>query len=112
MNRYNRNSNSTGEQVSIMEAGKQERSVVVHTAGTLSEALVIRALLESAGIQSPGSVSSDPFPLRESPEGTHGEEIVVLESDAELAKEVIAAYLKGGAAETAGSSGDSANSSS
>jgi len=54
--------------------------------------MVIRALLESAGIRSPGSVSTDPFPLRETPEGTHGVEVVVLESEAKAAEKIIAEY--------------------
>ena len=53
----------------------KERVVVIHTAGTTAEAMVIRSLLESEGIPSPGSVSTDPFPLREPPGGTHGAEI-------------------------------------
>jgi hypothetical protein len=93
-----------------MEARNKEKSVVVHTAGTMAEAMVIRALLESAGIRSPGSISSDPFPLRESPEGTHGEEIVVMESEADLAKEIIAEYLKAGASGVGDDSVDAANS--
>ncbi|HEY4741192.1 MAG TPA: hypothetical protein VIH76_11410 [Candidatus Acidoferrales bacterium] len=83
------------------EADQDERSVVVHVAGTMAEAMVIRSLLQSAGIRSPGSVSMDPFPLRESPEGTHGEEIVVLESQAETAKDVIATYLRAGSSDSA-----------
>jgi hypothetical protein len=71
-----------------------ERVVVIHTAGTMAEAMVIRGLLESEGIRSPGSVSTDPFPLREPPEGTHGVEISVLESQAENARRVIAEHLK------------------
>ena len=73
----------------------QDRVVVVHTAGTATEAVVIRGLLESAGISSPGSVSSDPFPMREAPEGLHGPEILVLESHAAEARRVIAEYQKG-----------------
>lgn len=72
-----------------------ERTVQVHTAGSWTEAVVIRGLLESAGIASPGSVSTDPFPLREPPEGTHGTEIVVLESHADEARRIIADYLAG-----------------
>jgi hypothetical protein len=75
----------------------QERVVVAHTAGTASEAMVIRSLLESAGIHSPGSVSSDPFPMNESPEGTHVAEIYVLESQADEARKLIAEYQKGNA---------------
>ncbi|MFZ0909017.1 MAG: hypothetical protein WA766_14495 [Candidatus Acidiferrales bacterium] len=84
-----------------MQPDKNERCVVIHTAGSMAEAMVIRSLLQSAGIRSPGSVSTDPFPLRESPEGTHGEEIVVLESDAETAKDVIATYLRAGSSGSA-----------
>jgi hypothetical protein len=70
-----------------------ERTVEIYTAGSWTEAVVIRGLLESAGIASPGSVSTDPFPLREPPEGTHGTEIVVLESLADEARRIIADYL-------------------
>jgi hypothetical protein len=74
--------------------GFSEKAVVVHTAGSLAEAMVIRGLLQSAGILSPGSVSTDPFPLREPPGGTHGTEIVVLESHANEARRLIAEYLR------------------
>jgi len=80
-----------------MQHHSQERVVVAHTAGTSAEAMVIRGLLESAGIRSPGSVTMDPFPLREPPEGTHGTEILVLESQAEHARHIIAEYLKSNA---------------
>jgi hypothetical protein len=73
----------------------QERVVVAYTAATAAEAMVVRGLLESAGISSPGSTSNDPFPLRDSPEGTHGVEVYVLEPRAEEAREIIAAYQKG-----------------
>lgn len=71
-----------------------ERIVNVHTAENSTEAMVIRALLESAGIQSPGSVSSDPFPMRDPPEGTHGVEVYVLESQAQAAERLIEDYQK------------------
>jgi hypothetical protein len=76
------------------ESTARERIVNVHTAGTTAEAMVIRALLESEGIASPGSVSTDPFPLRETPEGTHGVEVYVLESRAEQARKIIADHLR------------------
>jgi hypothetical protein len=71
----------------------REKTVLVHTAGTTTEAEVIRGLLESAGIASPGSVSSDPFPMREPPKGMPGVDIVVLESQAAEARSIIADYL-------------------
>jgi len=77
----------------MSERSANQRVVVVHTAGTTDEAMVIRGLLESEGIASPGSVSTDPFPLRETPEGTHGVEVYALESRAEEAKKIIAEHL-------------------
>jgi hypothetical protein len=71
-----------------------ESVVVVHTASTAAEAMVIRGLLQSAGIESPGSVSSDPFPLNESPD-MHGVEIYARESQAAEARSLIAEYAKG-----------------
>lgn len=72
----------------------KERVVVAHTAGTIAEAMVIRGLLETANIRSPGSVTSNPFPLREPPEGSHGVEIYVLESQADEARRIINEYLQ------------------
>ena len=72
----------------------RERVVVAHTAATATEAMVIRGLLESAGIHSPGFDSSEPFPLNEPPEGAHGSEIYVLESQAKEAQRLIAEYVK------------------
>lgn len=69
---------------------------MVHQAGSSTEAVVIRGLLESAGIASPGSAGSDPFPMREPPEGFRDTDIVVLESQAEEARSVIASYLTSG----------------
>jgi hypothetical protein len=72
----------------------KESLVVAHTAENATEAMVIRGLLQSAGIDSPGSVSSDPFPIPENPEGPHGTEIFVLESQVEKARQVIEEYAK------------------
>ncbi len=70
-----------------------ERIVVVHQAGSWTEAVVIRGLLRSYGIESPASTSTDPFPRCEPPKGTHGVEILVLESRADEARRIIAEYL-------------------
>lgn len=71
----------------------RERTVVVHQAGSSTEAMIIRGLLESAGIKSPTSATSGPFPMREPPEGMPGAEIMVLESQAEEARRIIEDYL-------------------
>jgi Putative prokaryotic signal transducing protein len=76
----------------MAEEHSNERVVIAHVAENATEALVIRGLLESAGIQSPGSVSTDPFPIPENPEGPHNVEIFVLESQADEARKIIAEY--------------------
>lgn len=70
----------------------REGMVVVHTAGSSTEAMVIRGLLESNGIASP-TTEGTPFPMREPPQGMQGVEIIVLASQAEKARELIADYL-------------------
>jgi hypothetical protein len=82
----------------MTDSQAKERVVVAHIAGTLAEAMVIRGLLESANIHSPGSVTSDPFPLREPPEGMSGVEIIVLESQVVEARRIIAEYMQGNSA--------------
>jgi len=79
---------------SMSEEHVNEALVVAHVAENATEAMVIRGLLQSAGIDSPGSVSSDPFPIPENPDGPHGTEIFVLESQVERAREVIEEYTK------------------
>ena len=74
------------------EEYSNERVVIAHVAENATEALVIRGLLESAGIQSPGSISTDPFPIPENPEGPHNVEIFVLESQVDEARKIIAEY--------------------
>lgn len=66
--------------------------------------MVIRGLLESAGIRSPGSETSNPFPVSESPTGGRGVEIYALESQAQEARALIAEYLREGDRGPAGES--------
>jgi hypothetical protein len=84
----------------MSEEHSNERVVVAHVAESATEAMVIRSLLESAGIETPDSVSTDPFPIPENPEEPHNLEIRVLESQADEARKVIAEYLAGNAALT------------
>jgi hypothetical protein len=74
-----------------------DRMVVAYTAGTAAEAMVVRGLLESAGIHSPDFDSADPFPLNEPPEGAHGAEVYVMQSQEAEARRVIAEHLQGNA---------------
>lgn len=73
---------------------ENERVVVAYTAGSVSEAMVIRCLLEANGILSPDSTTTDPFPLNEPPEGTHGTEIYALESQADEVRRIIETYRR------------------
>ena len=84
----------------MSEERSNERVVVAHVAESATEAMLIRSLLESAGIATPGSVSTDPFPIPEDPENPHNLEILVLESQADEARKVIGEYLAGNAAIT------------
>jgi hypothetical protein len=73
-----------------------ERTVAVYTAGSESEALVVRGLLESSGIRVPGPVGPDPFPLADanmSRGTTHGVEVYAYESEASEARRIINGYL-------------------
>lgn len=74
---------------------QNERAVAVYTAGSESEALVIRGLLESSGIRVPPAVSPDPFPVTDAnmSRGTnHGVEVYVYEPDANEAQRIINAH--------------------
>ena len=70
--------------------------MVVHTARSWTEAVVVRGLLESVGIKSPelGAGSPSPWPdLVPMLHLLHGIEIYALESHAGRARELIAEYL-------------------
>lgn len=73
---------------------EKERVVKAYTAGSATEAMVIRALLNSSGIISPDPVTADPFPLDQPPEGMPGTEIYVLESQADEARRIIESYKR------------------
>ncbi len=79
----------------MSEEPTREPFIVVHQAGSWTEAVVIRGLLRSAGIDSPALTSTDPFPMREPPKGIHGVEILVVQSQADEARRIIADYLAG-----------------
>ena len=71
-----------------------EPFVIVFEATTTAEALVVRGLLQSAGIDSPDFDAADPFPMKEPPEGVHGTEVWARESQAEDAARIIQSAAK------------------
>jgi Putative prokaryotic signal transducing protein len=77
----------------VPSEGRGEQTVVVHRAESWTEAVVIRGLLESAGIASPSFAPTDPFPAGILPPDFPGIEILVRESQAEDARRIIEEYL-------------------
>lgn len=80
----------------MSEKPRNERTVIVYTAGSGAEALIVRGLLESSGIRLPGPISPDPFPLVDanmSRGAAHGVEVYAYESEANEARRIINAYL-------------------
>jgi hypothetical protein len=75
------------------EGERQEETVVVHRADSSTEAMVIRGLLESAGIDSPPLTRTDPYPFSNPPADFPGAEILVRESQVEEARRIISDYL-------------------
>jgi hypothetical protein len=72
---------------------RQEETVAVYRADSWTEAVVIRGLLESAGIASPPLTRTDPYPFSNPPADFPGAEILVRESQVEDARRIIAEYL-------------------
>ena len=74
----------------------REPSVVVHKAGSPTEAIVVRGLLESAGIRLPETTGGDASAANDPLSGTAGVDIEVPQSRAEQARRIIADYLASG----------------
>ena len=67
--------------------------IVVHHAATSAEAMVIRGLLESAGIETVDFAIGKPLTMHAHPTGFRPDDIAVLASEAEDAKRIISEYL-------------------
>ena len=70
-----------------------EAIVAVHTCRSWTEAVVVRALLESAGIAATELGVGNPSPMPDLAPILYGIEIYVLESHADRARQMIAEYL-------------------
>jgi hypothetical protein len=70
-----------------------QRTVVVHTAESFGEAMIVRSILESEGIRSPVSASNNIFAENE-PAGGRGVEVYAFESQADEARRLIEEYLQ------------------
>jgi len=73
--------------------GSHDPVIIVHRATTSIEAMVIRGLLESAGLKVPDFTPGEPFPMHTPPAGMTDGDIVVLSSQADDARRIIADYL-------------------
>lgn len=76
------------------EGNAKDAVVAVHHAASVTEAVVLRGILQSAGIKSPRDSFTDPFPMNEPPEGFSGTEILVLASQEADARRIIEDYYK------------------
>jgi hypothetical protein len=74
------------------DSKSHDPTVIVHRATTSTEAMVIRGLLESAGIKVPDFSPGEPFPMHAPPAGMTDGDIVVLASQADDARRIIADY--------------------
>ena len=74
----------------------REPNVVVHKAGSPTEAIVVRGLLEGVGIHLPETPGGDASPANDPLSGTAGVDIEVPQSRAEQARRIIADYLASG----------------
>ena len=72
-----------------------EPIIVVHTVNSWTEAIVVRGLLMSAGIESPELGHSGPSPMPDLAPILQGIDIYALQSQAARAREVIAEFLEG-----------------
>jgi hypothetical protein len=74
------------------DSGGNDPTVIVHRATTSTEAMVIRGLLESAGLKLPDFSGGEPFPMHSPAAGMTDGDIVVLASQADDARRIIAEY--------------------
>jgi hypothetical protein len=79
----------------MAQSGKpaaEDPFVVIYETETAEEATILRGLLQSAGIESPPTVFSDPFPLPNFSEVTHGTEVIVRASQVDDANQILKSY--------------------
>jgi hypothetical protein len=81
----------------MSDRSSKEPMALAYTTGTATEAIVVRGLLESAGIYAPTPDSAEPFPLNEPSEMTHATGIYVPKSRVEEARRMIEDYVKANA---------------
>jgi hypothetical protein len=74
------------------QPGSEDPFVIIYETETPEEATILRGLLQSAGIESPPTVFSDPFPLPNFSEITHGTEVIVRTSQVKDAKQILESY--------------------
>src|SRR5271155_1581082 len=90
--RLDYDSRTAGRRPRMPDPGSRDSVVIVHRATTSTEAMVIRGLLESAGLKVPDFSPGEPFPMHTPPAGMTDGDIMVLSSQAEDARRIIAEY--------------------
>jgi hypothetical protein len=77
----------------MFDSGITDPVIIVHHPATSTEAMVIRGLLESAGIEAHDFTAGKPMTMHSHPSGFEAHDIAVLAPDAEDAKRIIKEYL-------------------
>jgi hypothetical protein len=77
----------------MFDSGDPNPFVIIHRATTATEAMVIRSLLESSGIEAPDFTAGKPLSAHAHPAGIAGEDIAVPASQADDGRRIITEYL-------------------
>jgi len=81
----------------MSEGSPKEAMALAYTTATATEVIVVRGLLESAGIYARNPDSAEPFPFNEPSELTNATDVYVPESRVKEARGIIEDYLRGNA---------------
>jgi len=81
----------------MSERSTKEPMALAYTTATATEAMVVRGLLESAGIYALNPDSAEPFPFNEPSELTNATDIYVPKSRVDEARKMIEDYIKANA---------------
>ena len=81
----------------MSDRSAKEPMALAYTTATATEAMVVRGLLESAGIYARNPDSAEPFPFNEPSELTNATDVYVPESRVEEARKLIEDYVKANA---------------
>lgn len=74
------------------KSGAEDPFIIIYETDTPEEALILRGLLESAGIESPASSFTEPIPLHDYSDVTRRARVMVRTSQVEDARRILLSY--------------------